>query len=90
LYISLEIFWKYHMLSILRGGSSNRSLVMMFLYPLSDTRRSPGFLEEPVASSVNGYGAPASQNAFSTRSLRSKQLAAEGSDTYLCHLHEWH
>jgi hypothetical protein len=59
LYISLQIFWKYRMLSIVRRGSSKRSLLMMFLYPLPD--RSPGLLEVPVASSVDGCGAPASQ-----------------------------
>jgi hypothetical protein len=71
------------MLSIVRRGSSNRSLVMMFLYPLPDTSRSPGFVEVPAASSFNGCGAPASQNAFSTRSLQSKQLAV-GGQTLTC------
>jgi hypothetical protein len=60
LYISLEIFWKYRMLSTIRRGSSTSSLVMMFLYPLPDTSRSLGFLEVPAASSVDGCGAPAS------------------------------
>jgi hypothetical protein len=71
------------MLSIVRRGLSTRSLVMMFLYPLPDTSSSPGFLEVPVASSVDGCGAPASQNAFSPRSLRSKQLPM-GSQILIC------
>jgi hypothetical protein len=52
------------MLSIVRRGSSNRSLVIMFLYPLPDTSRAPGLLEVPVASSVDGYGAPASKQSI--------------------------
>jgi hypothetical protein len=83
LYISLEIFWKYRMFSIVRRGSSIRSLVMMFLYLLPDTSRSPGFLEVPITSSVDGCGAPASRNAFSPRSLRSKQLPV-GGQTLTC------
>jgi hypothetical protein len=63
LYISLEIFWKYCMLSIMRRGSSNRSLVMMFLYPLLDINKAPGLPEVPVASSVDGCGAPASRTS---------------------------
>jgi hypothetical protein len=66
LYISLEIFWKYLMLSTERRGSSNRSLVIMFLYPLPDVNRVPEFLEAPTASSVDGCGAPASRKAFNT------------------------
>jgi hypothetical protein len=60
LYISLEIFWKYRMLSTERRGSSNRLLVMMFLYPLPDINKAPELLEVPVASLVGGCGAPAS------------------------------
>jgi hypothetical protein len=36
-------------------------LVMMFLYPLPDISRAPGLPELPVASSVDGCGAPASR-----------------------------
>jgi hypothetical protein len=64
LYISLEIFWKYLMLSTERRGSSNRSLVIMFLNPLPDINRVPELPEVPAASSVDGCGAPASQKAF--------------------------
>jgi hypothetical protein len=64
--ISLEIFWKYRMLSFVRSRSSTRSMVMMFWYPLLDTSRSSKFLEVPAASSVDVCGAPGSQNAFST------------------------
>jgi hypothetical protein len=63
LYISLEIFWKYLMLSTMRRGSSNRSLVMMFLNPLPDINRAPGLPEVPAASSVDGCGAPASRKS---------------------------
>jgi hypothetical protein len=58
----LRFFWKYRMLSIMRR--SNRSLVMMFLYPLPNTSRAPGLPEVPVASSVDGCGAPASQKSI--------------------------
>jgi hypothetical protein len=54
------------MLLTVRSGSSTRSVVMMFWYPLPDTSRSSGFLEVPVASSVGGCGVSASQDAFST------------------------
>jgi hypothetical protein len=63
-YISLEIFWKYLMLLIERRGSSNRSLVTMFLSPLSGINRVPELPEVPAASSVDGYGAPTSRKAF--------------------------
>jgi hypothetical protein len=69
LYISLEIFWKYLMLSTERRGSSNRSLVIMFLNPLLDINRVPVLPEVPAASSVDGCGAPAGQKAFNKRSL---------------------
>jgi hypothetical protein len=69
LYISLEIFWKYLMLSTERRGSSNRSLVIMFLNPLPDINGVPELLEEHAASSVDGCGAPASQKAFNKQSL---------------------
>jgi hypothetical protein len=64
LYIYLEIFWKYHMLSSERRGSSNRSLVKMFSSPLPGINRIPELPEVPAASSVDGCGAPASQKAF--------------------------
>jgi hypothetical protein len=54
LYISLEIFWKYLMLSTERRGSSNRSLVTMFLNPLPGINRVPKSPEVPAASSVDG------------------------------------
>jgi hypothetical protein len=60
LYISLEIFWKYLMLSAERRGSSNRSRVIRFLYPLPDINRVPRSPEVPAASSVDSSGAPAS------------------------------
>jgi hypothetical protein len=66
------------MLSTVRRGSSNRSLMMMFLNPLPDINRAPGLPEVLGASSVDGCGAPASRKAFNTRSLRSKQLATGG------------
>jgi hypothetical protein len=52
------------MLLAVRNGSSTRSVVMMFWYPLPDTSRSSGFLVVPTASSVLGCGAPPSQDAF--------------------------
>jgi hypothetical protein len=64
LYISLEIFWKYLMLSTKRRGSSNKSLVTMFSSPLPSINRVPELPEVPAASSVDGCGAPASQKAF--------------------------
>jgi hypothetical protein len=64
LYISLEIFWKYLMLSTERRGSSNRSLVIMFLNPLPGINRVPELPEIPAASSLDGCGAPASRKAF--------------------------
>jgi hypothetical protein len=69
--------------SIERRGSSNRSLVTMFLNPLPGINRIPELPEVPAASSVDGCGAPASQKAFNKRSLRSKQLAA-GGQTLTC------
>jgi hypothetical protein len=71
------------MLSTERSGSSNRSLVIMFLNPLPDINRVPELPEVPTASSVDGCGAPASRKAFNKRSLRSKQLAA-GGQTLTC------
>jgi hypothetical protein len=68
LYISLEIFWKYLMLSTVRRGSSNRSLVIMFLN-LPDINRVSKLPAVPAASSVYGCGAPASRKAFNKRSL---------------------
>jgi hypothetical protein len=65
LYISLEIFWKYLMLSTERRGSSNRSLVTIFLSPLPGINRVPELPEVPATSSVDGCGAPASRKAFS-------------------------
>jgi hypothetical protein len=64
LYISLEIFWKYLMLSTERRGSSNRSLVIMFLNPLPDINRVLELPEVPAASSVDGCRALASRKAF--------------------------
>jgi hypothetical protein len=63
LYISLEIFWKYLMLSTERRGSSNRLLVIIFLYPLPDVNRVPELPEVPSASSVDGCGAPANRKS---------------------------
>jgi hypothetical protein len=54
------------MLLSVRSGSSTRSVVMMFWYPLPDTSSSSGLLVVPVASSVDGCWLPASQDAFST------------------------
>jgi hypothetical protein len=71
------------MLSTERRGSSNKSLVIMFLNSLPDINRVPELPEVPAASSVDGCGAPASRKAFNKRSLRSKQLAA-GSQTLSC------
>jgi hypothetical protein len=76
LYISLEIFWKYLMLSTERRGSSNRSLVIMFLYPLPDINRVPELPEVPAALQLMATGHLQVKKAFNTRSLRSKQLAA--------------
>jgi hypothetical protein len=64
LYISLEIFWKYLMLSTERRGSSNRSLVIMFLNPLPDINRVLELPEVPATSSVDGCRALASRKAF--------------------------
>jgi hypothetical protein len=69
LYISLEIFWKYLMLSTERRGSSNRSLVIIFSSPLLGINRVPELPEVPAASSVDGCGAPASRKVFNKRSL---------------------
>jgi hypothetical protein len=55
------------MLLTVRSGSSTRSVVMMFWYPLPDTSRSSGFLEVPAASSADGCGAPASRHAFGNK-----------------------
>jgi hypothetical protein len=83
LYIFLEIFWKYLMLSTERRGSSNRSLVTMFSSPLPGINRVPELQEVPAASSVDGCGEPASRKTFNKRSLRSKKLAA-GGQTLTC------
>jgi hypothetical protein len=66
------------MLSSVRIGSSTRSVVMTFWYPRPVTSRSPGLLEVPAASSDDGCWAPASQDAFNTYYLWSKQLALGG------------
>jgi hypothetical protein len=83
LYVSLEMFWKYLMLSTERRGSSNRSLVTMFSSPLLGINRVSKLPEVPAASSVDGCEAPASRKAFNKRSLRSKQLAV-GGQTLTC------
>jgi hypothetical protein len=75
------------MLSTERRGSSNRSLVTMFLNPLPGINRVPKLPEVPAASSVDGCGAPASRKAFNKRSLRSKQLAV-GGQTLTCAFHK--
>jgi hypothetical protein len=66
------------MLSSVRIGSSTRSVVMTFWYPRPVTSRSLGLLEVPAASSADGRWAPASQDAFSTQCLWSKQLVVGG------------
>jgi hypothetical protein len=74
---------KYLMLSSVRIGSSTRSVVMTFWCPRPVTSRSLGLLEVPAASSANGCWAPASQDAFSTYCLWSKQIAM-GGQTLTC------
>jgi hypothetical protein len=80
LYIFLEIFWKYLMLSTERRGSSNRSLVTMFSSPLPGINRVLELPEVPTASSVDGCR----HLQVKKHSINEAYDLRRGSDTYLC------